>query len=96
MIKKNNYLQGAIIGIFLPAIIYGIGFLIGLMLGINVTTLTAETSKYFNNANLMLVSIFANMIPFRYYMVKLKFEKTGKTILVVTLLYTVVFFYFYL
>lgn len=96
MIKKNNYLQGAIIGLFLPAAIYGIGLLIGLILGINVSTLTAETSRYFNNANLMLVSIFANMIPFRYYMVNLKYDKTGKIILVATLIYTVVFFYFYL
>ncbi|MFO8068208.1 MAG: hypothetical protein R6U11_11570 [Bacteroidales bacterium] len=96
MIKKNSSKLGILIGFGLPAIIYGLGLLIGLIAGINIIYITPETSKIVNNSNLMLISVFANMLPFRYYMVNLKYEKTGKPILIATIVYAVVFFYFYL
>jgi hypothetical protein len=38
-----------------------------------------------------LVSIAGNLLPFRYYMVKLKYDKTGRGMLVITMVYAVIF-----
>ncbi len=46
------------------------------------------------DADMILLGLAVNLIIMRYYLVKLKFEKTGKTLMVVTICMIVLFFIF--
>lgn len=46
------------------------------------------------DADMFLLGLAVNLIIMRYYIVKLKFEKTGKTLLVLTVLLILLFFLF--
>jgi hypothetical protein len=43
-----------------------------------------------------VVSITGNVVLFRYYMMKLEFEQTGKGMLFATMIYAFIFFFFFL
>lgn len=88
MLKKDNWLLGIFIGIVLPAII-----LLLLYLVLNITGITHERLPVLKTENIPLLGIFFNMIVFRYYMVNLKYDKTGRGILLITIIYAVIFFF---
>lgn len=44
---------------------------------------------------LFLLSLSANLFPIRHYLVKLKFEKTGMGILLITIAAVITYFYLY-
>jgi hypothetical protein len=96
MFKKDSWVLGAVIGIMLPAATYGLTYLIMSMIGADNTNSMTTAGKYFKDSNVMLISIFMNLLPFRYYMVNLKFDKTGKGLLITTIIYAGVFFYLFL
>lgn len=96
MLKNNNILTGAIIGLFLPLVVFGIIFLIISVSGIDNAEDAEGFGSYFKMSNIMLLSIAVNLLPFRYFMVNLKYDKTGRSILLVTMAYVVVFFFFFL
>ena len=96
MLKNNNILTGAIIGLFLPMIIFGIIFLIIYLSGIDNAEDAEGFGQYFKLSNIMLLSIAVNLLPFRYFMVNLKYDKTGRTILLITMAYIAAFFFFFI
>ena len=87
MLKKDNWLLGILIGIILPVIIFGVLYLI-----INFLGTPYQKDVLFKTRNIPLTGIFINMLPFRYYMVNLKYDKTGRGILAITILYAIIFF----
>ncbi len=88
MLKKDNWFLGIIIGILVPAIIFAVLFLITSILDIHY-----PKKVFLKPKNIPLIAIFFNMIPFRYYMVNLKYDKTGRGILMVTIIYAIIFFF---
>lgn len=84
--KRNSLVLGLILGLIIPAALYG--FMLWL------TTFRPEAS--FNRDTLMVVSITANVILFRQYMMKWDMEESGKGMLFATFVYAFVFFYFFL
>ncbi len=94
MLKKDSWWLGAIIGVFLPAVIFGLIYLVITIVGLDIGE--TKSTKYLEISNIMLLSIIINLFPFRYYMVNHKFDKTGRAILVATVIYIAVFFGFYL
>jgi hypothetical protein len=46
------------------------------------------------DADMLLLGLAVNLIVMRYYLVKLKFEKTGKALLVLTVFMILMFFIF--
>lgn len=88
--KRDSWLVGLLIGIVLPVLLYVVLFLIDFalyqLLNIHIT----EHHHY-----IFLLSLTANLFPIRYYMVKLKFEKTGMGILVITIAAIITYFYLY-
>ena len=56
--------------------------------------LISVTNLWLDMETQVLVSIFINLIPIRYYFVNLKFEKTGGGVLVVTFTVVMLFFLF--
>jgi hypothetical protein len=87
MFKKDNWIFGIALGLIVPAAMYGLLKLIVWALGdmaLDVYILREEA--------LRLLSIAANLVLFRYYMVSLKYDKTGRGILIAIFALTAAFF----
>ncbi len=86
--KKNSYGLGIVLAIIAPVIalfvIYFIVMFIALLIGF----------KPYGLENFYLLALAVNLILMRYYMVGLKFIRTGKSILVVTFLIVILYFIF--
>ncbi len=91
MLKKDNWTLGILLGLFLPVIMYGLIYGIMLILG-----RTPAGSFVLRDSTMMLLALFSNMLSFRYYMVKLKYDRTGRGILLITFAYAFVFFYLFM
>ena len=91
MLKKDNWALGIALGVLLPLVLYGIIMLIMIQWG----TIT-EGVYVLKPSTIKLLALFSNMISFRYYMVNLKYDKTGRGILLITFAYAAVYFYLYL
>ena len=85
--KKDSSILGAIIGLLLPvifyAILYSVIFLIKEIFGLD---------SFISNNKIMLISIFINLFTLRYYFVTLKYEQSGKGILLVTFIFIIAYF----
>jgi hypothetical protein len=91
MLKKDNWWLGIGLGAALPAIFYVLILFILRQAG------TTPAGDYLlKPSTAMLLALFSNFIVFRYYMVNLKYDLTGRGILLVTFLYAGVFFYLFL
>lgn len=86
--KKDSHVFGAIIGLFLPVVTFILFHFVSklIMMGINV-----DLSVY--SFAVKLLGIAMNLLPMRYYFVKLKMELTGRGILLVTFIYLIVYFW---
>lgn len=90
MLKKDNWVLGIIMGLLVPLIIYGIILAIVRTYGIVDEIRGIYMMK---QSTMQLIGIFSNLFTFRYYMVNLHFDKTGRGILLATFIYAGVFFY---
>jgi hypothetical protein len=91
MLNKDNWWLGIILGALLPLLFYGI-----IMLILNKWGTISDNTYVLKPSTSKLLALFANFISFRYYMVNLKYDKTGRGILLITFAYAAVYFYFYL
>jgi hypothetical protein len=87
MHKRDNIAFGVLIGLVLPAIVYGLLWFISL-----VVKAEGSWALPFQPENMMLLSVMLNLIPMRMYMVKYRLDKTGRGILLVTFLLVVGYF----
>ena len=85
-LRRDNMWMGILLGIVLPlllfGILYGILYLVELKTG-KIGNITIQ--------KILLLSIFPNLFTLRYYLLKLKYDLTGRGILLATFLYTIVF-----
>lgn len=85
--RRDNFWLGLGIAIILPVLTW--------LLIQGLTKIFAGSSgDLFQQSTDQLLAICANLIPFRYYLVKLKADKTGKGIMFVTFLFAMLYFYF--
>jgi len=89
-LKKDSMILGVIMGLLLPLITYFI-----LNKGIFLTKEIFDLDSFISNNKLMLISIFINLFTLRYYFVTLKYEKSGRGILLVTFIYIIAYFMFF-
>jgi hypothetical protein len=75
-------------GIAVPAIVYGILFL---LIGM-IPTPTNGSGPAVKTSTVQLISIFSNLIIMRYYLMKLKFDFTGRGILLSTFILGIAYF----
>ena len=89
MLKKDNIVLGAAIGLVLPGLFYGL---------LTAISLFVETgtplARPFEPDRMMLLSLFINLVPIRLYFVSWKLDKTGRGVLLVTFLLMVAYFIF--
>jgi hypothetical protein len=86
---KNSYTFGALLGLLSPLLFY---FILQAVFEIMPG---AYGNAWHPGQKLKLLSIAVNLLWMRYYLVGVKQEITGKTILVVTFLLVAVYFIFY-
>ena len=87
MFKKDAYWLGLLIAIILPALVF-----LALYFPGQFYEVVRTSSKYYKSSVLVLLSISVNFIPLRYYFVKLKFDKTGRGILLITFIMILAYF----
>lgn len=86
-IKKDNYIFGALTGVVLPLLLFGLIRLINyLILWTGLTHALLDLKMH------VLISFAGNLLPIRYYFVSLKYDKTGRGVLLVTFILFIAFF----
>ncbi|MEI6347240.1 MAG: hypothetical protein WCP69_04745 [Bacteroidota bacterium] len=90
-LRTDTFVMGLILGILLPLIAFGLFYLIGL--GLDSASGKEGVLK---PQTLGLISIFTNLFTLRYYLIKLKFDRTGRGILMMTFILTLTYFGFFL
>lgn len=88
--KRDSWFIGIFIGMILPILLFLILYLLDLGIseyfGLNLT----NEFHY-----LYLLSLIANFYPIRHYLIKLRFEKTGFGLLLITIVEILTYFYSY-
>ena len=85
--KKDHIIFGSALGLFIPV------FIFGLILLINYFLIQAGMVQVYLDRKIdLLIGITGNLVPIRYYFVNLKFEKTGRGVLLVTFILFISFF----
>tara|TARA_Y100000031_G_C8093615_1_gene325349 strand:- start:238 stop:573 length:336 start_codon:yes stop_codon:yes gene_type:complete len=90
ILKRDLWIVGLAIGIILPLIFFVSLYIIDYTLYHFWSSHITSQFHY-----LFLLSVAANLFPIRHYLVKLKFEKTGMGILLVTIAEVITYFYIY-
>ena len=85
-LKSDQMWLGVVLGLLLPAVVFGLLYL--------VARCCAPVGKelLIPMSTVLLVSIFTNLFTMRYYLVKLKYDRTGRGILLVTFLMAIAYF----
>ncbi len=78
--KKDNLGYGILIGLLVPIIIYALLYFVLPLINVELRTSTIE-----------LTSIIAAVPLFRYFIINLNADKTGRGILVIIFLYAIFF-----
>ncbi len=92
-LRRDSYGVGIALGILVPALLFG------LLYGIYALVLHANPQMLVNNPDLtknlipkfILIALIPNLFILRYYLLKLKFDKTGRGILGASFGWAVVF-----
>jgi hypothetical protein len=90
--QDNTYL-GIGLGIIVPAFFYGLMWII---LHLLIPASTGNSSEIIKESTVQLISIFSNLLVMRYYLMRLKFDRTGKGILLSTMILAIVYFALYI
>jgi len=86
--QQDNMLLGIGVGIVVPALVYGLFILI-----VNLFSGSApNAAPLVKTSTIQLVAIFTNLFTLRYYLLRLKFDYTGRGILLVTMILAIIYF----
>ncbi len=86
MLNKDSYILGVVLGLIIPVILFGLLYLLAF-----AVTYINEGIQIKENI-LAIVSFVPNLFVMRYYLVNLKFDKTGRGILLITFIYFILYF----
>jgi len=87
MFKRNSMAFGAMLAAVIPAILF---LLIEELFTVKQNGMDVPR---FDEATILVLSIFVNIIPFSYYMKHAEYEKTGRGILLVTFIYAAIYIF---
>jgi hypothetical protein len=77
--RRDSFWMGLLLGALIPAVIFGFLKLIVFFLPHQI-----QDANVFNFQRMILISIIPNILLLRYYLLKLKYDLTGRGILAVT------------
>lgn len=92
-LRKDTYTMGVVLGLLIPAVLFGI------MFGVLAWMVHANPDMLINKPNLyktivpkfILISIIPSLLLLRYYLLKLKYDKTGRGLVISTFVLGLVF-----
>ncbi|PKP19871.1 MAG: hypothetical protein CVU04_05085 [Bacteroidetes bacterium HGW-Bacteroidetes-20] len=84
--RKDSWLMGAIMGTITPLALFGLLKLILFLFELKTGPILLVT-----NQKLLILSIVPNVLLLRYYLLKLKYDLTGRGILGVTFIIGIIF-----
>ncbi|MDR3047090.1 MAG: hypothetical protein LBU51_05675 [Bacteroidales bacterium] len=84
--RKDNIWMGIILGILLPVITFGIFY--GILYLVELKTGKID---FISVQKILLLAIIPNILLLRYYLLKLKYDLTGRGIVTATFLYAILF-----
>jgi len=88
-IKRDSWLLGIILGMIVPIVVYALIMWVLNHLG------KADGLQYYPNPKApALAGLAVNLLAFRYYMVNLRFDKTGRGIILVSFVMVIAIFAF--
>ncbi len=83
--------MGLLIGTIPPLVVFGVLYLV------NVKFPNTGTGKQiFKLSTIIIISLVTNALTLRYYLVKLKADKTGRGIMFMTFVFAIVFMIYYM
>jgi hypothetical protein len=85
---RDSFLFGIIVGAIAPWILFGILYGLNILLG----ELFLKIPFLLCTSTLQLIAIVVNVMLLRQYMVKRKYDKTGRGILLLTFIYIIAYF----
>ncbi|HNW67369.1 MAG TPA: hypothetical protein PKK66_00760 [Bacteroidales bacterium] len=89
-LRRDSLWMGLIMGIAFPAILFGIIFGI-IVLILAVSGKNMNVFDMVSAQKIILLSIIPNVFILRYYLLKLKFDLTGRGILLITFVIGILF-----
>ena len=90
MLNRDSFIFGLLLGILVPVLSYAI-----LYFGLELIELVFAMDWLNERPAIKLISIAVNLLLIRYYFVKLKFELTGRGLLIMTFAFTILYFVIY-
>lgn len=90
MLKKDNWWIGLIMGSLIPGILY----IILHYINIYIANKYNLGRLYLQDSTVMLIAIIFNVFILRYFLLKKKFDKAGRGVMLITFIFAGVFFYF--
>lgn len=91
MLKKNSWILGIVLGVLTPLTSYAIMYYANIYISEEIF----DRPPVFRDLTLRVLAVVSNILVFRYYMVNLKYDYTGRGILLVTFITVIIFFYLY-
>jgi len=85
-LRQDSFWMGLILGALIPALIFSF-----LELVIYFLPQQIQNANVFTLQRLILISIIPNLLLLRYYLLKLKYDLTGRGILAVTFVIAIIF-----
>ena len=85
-LRQDSFWMGLILGLLVPAIIFGV-----LTLIVYFLPQAIKVANVFTLERLILISIIPNVLLLRYYLLKLKYDLTGRGILAITFIIGIIF-----
>ncbi|MDY0216391.1 MAG: hypothetical protein RBS19_05495 [Bacteroidales bacterium] len=90
--QQDNIFLGIGLGILLPSVLYGLFWIIFHVILANITA----DKEIIKTSTVQLICIFSNLATIRYYLLRLKFDRTGRGILLSTMILAIVYFAIYI
>lgn len=88
ILQTDHFVFGVVLSLVISFVVYAtLTLLAGLLPEL-------FSSRFLRKQVLALISIFINLLPFRIYMSNLKFEKTGRGVLLTMFALTILYFVF--
>ena len=86
-LKKDNYIFGTLLALIIPLFLYMFILLINfIIIQMGITQIYLDRKVH------ILISLTGNLLPIRYYFVNLKYDKTGRGVLLITFILVMLFF----
>ncbi len=87
LFRQDNFILGIVMGAISPWISLGILYLLNMLF----RDIILKVPTLVQMSTLELIAIVVNVIMMRQYMVKLKYDKTGRGLLFVTFIYIIAY-----